>query len=166
MFDQEDSELNVVMGVLFGVIALVIAFVIGLGVHSMGRKAAEPAAVEMVETGTAVMYAEIDEVGEPLLKVYFDTGATELPAEAAQALAPVLAALEAQTEAVVLLSGFHDETGSADVNAEIAKNRALAVRDAMLAAGVPAERVMMRRPAVALGGSDDAEARRVEVRVQ
>lgn len=166
MFDQEDSELNVVMGVLFGVIALVIAFVIGLGVHSMGRKATEPAAAQMVEAAAEVVFAEIDEVGEPLLKVYFESGSTELPADAAQALTSVLAALEAQPGAVALLSGFHDETGSAEVNAEIAKNRALAVREAMLAAGVAADRVMMRRPAVALGGSDDAEARRVEIRVQ
>lgn len=50
--------------------------------------------------------------------------------------------------------------------AEVAKNHALSVRDTLVAAGVPTERVLMRRPAVTLGGSDAAEARRVEVRVQ
>lgn len=166
MFDQEDGELNVVMGVLFGIIALVIAFVIGLGVHSMSRSGAAPTTVEALEGGMEVIYAEVEEVGEPMLKVYFESGATDLPADALEALAPVLAELEARADAQVLLSGFHDETGSADVNAEVAKNRALGVREALLTAGVPAERVLMRRPAVALGGSDADEARRVEVRVQ
>lgn len=50
--------------------------------------------------------------------------------------------------------------------AEVAKNHALSVRDTLVAAGVPTERVLMRRPAVTLGGSDAVEARRVEVRVQ
>lgn len=39
MFDQEDSELNVVMGVVFGVIALVI----GLTTDQLGGKQAAPA---------------------------------------------------------------------------------------------------------------------------
>lgn len=166
MFDQEDSELNVVMGVVFGVIALVIAFVIGLGVHSLGRSSAMPAAAEAVSPGGEVMYAEVEEVGEPMLKIYFDTGVTTLPADATLELAPVLAALEAQTDARVLLSGFHDETGAADVNVAVARDRAISVRDALLAAGVAADRVLLRRPAVALGGADADEARRVEVRVQ
>ncbi|MCK9258441.1 MAG: OmpA family protein [Azoarcus sp.] len=166
MFDQEDGELNVVMGVLFGVIALVIAFVIGLGVHSMNRSGAASTAVETLEGGVEVIYAEVEEVGEPMLKIYFESGVTGLPADAVEALAPVLAELETRADALVLLSGFHDETGAADVNAEVAKNRALSVREALLAAGVPPERVLMRRPAVALGGSDADEARRVEVRVQ
>lgn len=166
MFDQEDGELNVVMGVLFGVIALVIALVIGLGVHSLGRSSTMPAGGETVSLGGEVVYAEIEEVGEPMLKIHFDTGVTTLPADAALALAPVLAAVEAQADARVLLSGFHDETGAADVNVAVARDRAVSVRDALIAAGVAADRVLLRRPAVALGGADANEARRVEVRVQ
>jgi outer membrane protein OmpA-like peptidoglycan-associated protein len=66
----------------------------------------------------------------------------------------------------VLLSGYHDETGGAAVNAEVAKDRAVAVKDALVAAGLAADKVKMRKPAVTLGGADPAEARRVEVRVQ
>ena len=81
-------------------------------------------------------------------------------------LPTVVAALQAASAKRALLSGYHDETGGAAINAEVAKNRALSVRAALVAAGVPAERVLMRRPAVTLGGGDAAEARRVEVRVQ
>lgn len=163
MFDQEDGELNVVIGVLFGVIALVIAFVIGLGTYSLRAKtpaAAAPAAV--VEVG----FVEIAEVGEALVKLYFEVGAAELPATSGDEFARVIAELQARPEAVVLLSGFHDETGGADINAALARDRAVAVRAALIAAGVPAERVQMRRPAVTLGSGDAAEARRVEIRVQ
>lgn len=166
MFDQEDSELNVVMGVLFGVVALVIAFVIGLGVHSMGRNAVVAEPSEASAPVSEVAYAEVEEVGAAMLNIYFEAGSSRLSDDSVDGLAPVLAALEAKPEAVVLLSGFHDETGSAVANAVIAKERAMAVREALLAARVPAERVLLRRPAVALGGSDSAQARRVEVRVQ
>lgn len=159
MFDQEDSELNVVMGVVFGIIALVIAFVIGLGAYQL-RGAQAP-----VEPATD-MFVEVAEVGEPLVKIHFDFGETVLPPTAAAQIDTVVAALAAAPEAHALLSGYHDETGAAAINAEVARNRALSVREGLLAAGVPAKRVLMRRPAVTLGGEDAAEARRVEVRVQ
>jgi outer membrane protein OmpA-like peptidoglycan-associated protein len=159
MFDQEDSELNVVMGVVFGIIALVIALVIGLGVYQL-RGAQTP--VAQVED----MFVEVAEVGEPLVKIHFDLGETALPPTAAAQIETVIAALAAAPEAHALLSGYHDETGGAAINAEVAKNRALSVREALLAAGVSAKRVLMRRPAVTLGEGDAAEARRVEVRVQ
>ena len=163
MFDQEDSELNVVMGVVFGIIALVIAFVIGLAANQVGGQAAPAVAVP---GAGEVTFVDVAEVGEPLVKIHFDLGQSALPATAPAQIATVVAALAAAPQASALLSGYHDETGGAAVNAEVAKNRALSVRRALIAAGAPAERVLMRRPAVTLGGTDAAEARRVEVRVQ
>jgi len=165
MFDQEDGELNVVMGVLFGIIALVIAFVIGLGVYKM-RSGVAPASVAVVAAPAGDVFADVEEVGEALAKVYFDLGQTALPADASSSIATVVAALQAEPQKRALLSGYHDETGGAAINAEVAKNRAVSVREALIAAGISAERVLMRRPAVTLGGGDAAEARRVEIRVQ
>lgn len=163
MFDQEDGELNVVIGVLFGVIALVIALVIGLGTWKL-RAADVPAPV--AAAAAAGEFADVAEVGEALVKFYFAVGEATLPADVSPDIATIVVALDAAPGKKVLLSGFHDETGGAAVNAEVSKNRALAVRDALLEAGVPAERVLLRRPAVTLGGGDAAEARRVEARVQ
>lgn len=162
MFDQEDGELNVVIGVLFGVIALVIALVIGLGTYKL-RAADAPI---VVTTGVDGDFADVAEVGEALVKIYFDLGVSDLPEDAPADVATVVVALEAAPGKNVLLSGFHDQSGSAAVNAQVARDRALSVRDALVAAGVPAERVLLRRPAVTLGGGDAAEARRVEIRVQ
>jgi len=159
--EQDDDNQNLVLGILFGIIALVIGLVIGLTVYVTGQNtAAKPVAVAAVEA------PEIAEVGEPLVKLYFESGKAELPANGAEEVAKVVAKLAEDGTKIVLISGYHDETGGAAVNAEVAKARAGAVKDALLAAGVPADKLAMRKPAVTLGGGDAAEARRVEVRVQ
>ena len=163
MFDQEDSELGVVIAVVFGVIALVISLVIGVGVYRLN---ASGAAAGLAPAAGDVMYTEVEEEGEPLVKLYFALGETALPADATARIDSVIEALQAAPEKKALLSGFHDETGTAAVNAEVARKRAIAVREALIIAGIPAQRVLLRRPAVTLGGADAAEARRVEVRVQ
>ncbi len=176
MFDQEDSELSIAIGVVFGVIALVIALVIGMGVYQLRGHAAasDGTAVKVVSTpaprgGAAdggVAFVEIAEIGKALTVVYFDFSSSELPASAGDAIAMTVAELAARPDASVLLSGFHDAAGSADANAAVALKRALAVRAALVDIGVPAERVMLRKPAETLGGDDAARARRVEIRVQ
>ena len=159
--EQDDDNQNLVLGILFGVIALVIGLVIGLTVYVTGQNAAaKPAAVAAVEA------PENAEVGEPLVKQYFESGKAELPANGAEEVVKVVAKLAEDGTKIVLISGYHDETGGAAVNAEVAKARAGAVKDALLAAGVPADKLAMRKPAVTLGGGEAAEARRVEVRVQ
>jgi outer membrane protein OmpA-like peptidoglycan-associated protein len=158
---EDDDNQNLVLGILFGIIALVVGLVIGLSVYVTGQnRAPAPVAAVMAEE------PEIAEVGEPLVKFYFESGKAELPAGAPEELAKVIAKLNEDSSKLVLLSGYHDETGGAAVNAEVAKARAVAVKDALIAAGLAADKVKMRKPAVTLGGADPAEARRVEVRVQ
>ena len=70
--------------------------------------------------------------------------------------------LTAQPGAKVSLSGFADNTGNTDKNLELAKQRALAVRDALQAAGVPEGSIEMKKPEFAVGGLE-ADARRVEI---
>lgn len=163
---EDDDNQNLVLGILFGVIALVIGLVIGLATYVTGqaREATMPApAAEAVVVEEVV---EIAEVGEPLVKLYFESGKADLPATSGDDIAKVIAKLHEDDSKLVLISGYHDETGGAAINAEVAKARAVAVKDALIAAGVAAEKVKMRKPAVTLGGTDAAEARRVEVRVQ
>lgn len=158
---EDDDNQNLVLGILFGIIALVVGLVIGLSVYVTGQnRAPAPVAAVVAEE------PEIAEVGEPLVKFYFESGKAELPAGAKEELAKVIAKLNEDPSKLVLLSGYHDETGGAAVNAEVAKARAVAVKDALVAAGLPADKVKMRKPAITLGGADAAEARRVEVRVQ
>jgi len=188
---DEQDELGVPLGVVFFVIALVVALVIGLGVWKMnqgmgvevievvptpvGEIKAEAAAEAATEaqpyapvTETTMVFSDVAPVGDAQLKVYFNVGQTDLSDDAkanVTALSNVIKKMDAG-DAVVLISGFHDESGTAQVNAEVAKNRALAVRDALVAEGVPAGMIQLRKPEVTLGEGEPAEARRVEVRVQ
>jgi outer membrane protein OmpA-like peptidoglycan-associated protein len=99
-----------------------------------------------------------------MIKIYFETGKADLPADAAKALEPIVAKAKASAAAKVVISGFHDATGNFDQNQELAKQRAMKVRDALTAAGVAADRIELRKPEQTTGGADDKEARRVEVR--
>jgi outer membrane protein OmpA-like peptidoglycan-associated protein len=67
--------------------------------------------------------------------------------------------------AKLAVTGYTDRTGDAAKNEELAKQRAQAVRDALVAAGVPATSIEMRPPMFVETGAagSDAEARRVEI---
>jgi outer membrane protein OmpA-like peptidoglycan-associated protein len=177
---DEDDDLRVVLGVLFGLLALVIGLVIGMGVYSLNRATAVPvveaaptpiaevmrAAADSVPT-EAMAFTDVAPQGDAQVKVYFAVGETGLSNVAAADLADFTQmAADKLGTMVVLVSGFHDASGSAEVNAEIAKTRAMNVLNALLAAGVPADKVLLSKPAETLGDGNAAEARRVEVRLQ
>ncbi len=62
-------------------------------------------------------------------------------------------------------SGFHDPSGDPAINAELAKNRAKAVREALVARGGAAEHIVLRKPEQTAADGPAAEARRVELRL-
>jgi cytochrome c oxidase subunit 2 len=95
--------------------------------------------------------------------VYFETGKDGLPADAASAVQAAADYAKAHPDAKLTLSGFTDATGSAAKNAELAKTRAQAVRDALKAAGVAEDRIILKKPETITGGADAREARRVEI---
>ncbi|WP_256354167.1 efflux RND transporter periplasmic adaptor subunit [Variovorax sp. dw_308] len=95
--------------------------------------------------------------------VYFDPARTTLDATGRAHLLGVAATLKARPDARVALHGFVDASGNPQANAQLAKARAQAVRDALVAAGVPRERIDMQAPADIVGDQSPALARRVDV---
>jgi outer membrane protein OmpA-like peptidoglycan-associated protein len=156
MFSQDDDNQGLVLGVVFALIALVIALVIGVGVYQSNLVATPPA--------TAAMPADDDasvQVVNGVVKFYFATGKADLAIGANEALTEIVKAVAAGKTLVV--SGFHDATGDAAMNAELAKQRALAVRDALKALGVAEDKVELMKPEQTLADGPANEARRVEV---
>lgn len=98
-----------------------------------------------------------------VVKFYFASGKADLAEGALGALAEAIEAARGGKRLV--LSGFHDATGNPEANAELAKRRALAVRDALVGAGVAESSMEMMKPAQTEGGDNLAQARRVEVQV-
>jgi cytochrome c oxidase subunit II len=99
------------------------------------------------------------------LPVYFAVGKSALDADAQKALGKAIDMLKAKPDVKIALSGYVDSTGSAAKNAELAKQRAFAVHDALTKAGVAAERITLRKPSQVDAGSGAAaeRARRVDI---
>jgi cytochrome c oxidase subunit 2 len=95
--------------------------------------------------------------------IYFETGKSTLPADAQAAVDAAAAYAKAHPDAKFTLSGFTDATGSADLNAKLAKSRAEAVRDALKAAGIAEDHIILKKPETITGGTDAKEARRVQI---
>jgi Amt family ammonium transporter len=99
----------------------------------------------------------------PAAKLYFDTGKADVPADAAATLTPLVAYAKGTKDAVLAVAGYHDKTGDPAANELLARNRAIAVKAAIVAVGMPGDSVVVIKPAVSDGGPDNKEARRVEV---
>ncbi|MDH6593532.1 outer membrane protein OmpA-like peptidoglycan-associated protein [Variovorax sp. TBS-050B] len=179
---DHDQQQNFVLGFLVALIALVILFVVGIAFWHQGARAvpagARPAAAAApaAAPATTTSVAEVTEtvtvvipdgasirVADGVVNFYFATGSADLAPRAAEALAAVIKGVESGRRAVV--SGFHDTTGDPVLNEQLAKQRADTVRDVLVGLGVPASKVDLQKPAVTAGSGNDAEARRVEVRL-
>ena len=172
MNDQNDDAQNFALMVLAGVVALVIAGVLALAIATTGGQGANVGTAAVVSDPGAAsvagarLGAVVPNLGEADARIYFGLASDTLPDDAAAELARIADAARSDAGKVVLISGYHDESGDAARNAELAKNRAFAVRHALEANGVARERLVMDKPRVTLGGADAREARRVEMRLR
>lgn len=170
MASQEvEVEQRVVAVVVIAAILLAVGLALGFGIHKSRPKAAPaPAAVAAAPSADASADAARVVVEGGVVKFYFATGkadlAVDLSADVQAALNDAAAAAKAGKK--LLVSGFHDSTGDAAVNAELAKQRALTVQAVLVNLGVDAAAIELKKPEEMLGGTDNAQARRVEVVVQ
>ena len=170
---DDDSAQRVALFLVFGLIAIVVASVLVFAVNHRGASTSEPAAQvtsasaapSMVAT-QAVSDAASVKVEQGVVKFYFASGKADLAAGAREALLDMVKSAQAGRKLVI--SGFHDATGNAEQNAEVARQRAMAVRDALKAEGVADSQIELKKPEPVSGGAtgSDAEARRVEISLQ
>ncbi len=179
---DDDGPQGVGLTVVFGLVAVVVASVIGMGIYQSSKSAtpakavavmapavivpvaASAAPVDAASAAQAASDAASVKVENGVVKFYFASGKADLAAGAGDALADVIKGAQAGRKLVI--SGFHDATGSAAKNAELAKLRAMAVRDALKAAGVAEQKIELKKPEQMTASGSDAEARRVEVALQ
>ncbi|MES2685326.1 MAG: OmpA family protein [Pseudomonadota bacterium] len=186
MFSQSDDEQQGwVLGLVLGLIALVIVLVLGLALSRTGASrpdlpppavvpavvvpAPVPATPPAVPASAALSAQAVSDAASitveyGVVRFYFASGDAELAAGAADALVDVVKGARGGKK--VLISGFHDAKGNAARNAELARQRALAVREALIAAGVPDSQIRLDKPTQTAGTGSDAEARRVEIALQ
>jgi outer membrane protein OmpA-like peptidoglycan-associated protein len=159
MFDEADRETGFVLALVIALAIVVSLATIGIAtgtvIGDIGRK---PAAAASAQPARVAATASTD---NQRARLYFELGSSELPADALSRVAPLVKA--AGDSARFTVSGFHDASGDAAANAELAKQRALAVRELLTSAGVASERIELRKPEITPGGADPREARRVDV---
>ncbi len=96
--------------------------------------------------------------------VFFDTGKAAANDDGKKTIAEVAAQLKSDAATKVELTGYTDKAGNLAQNLELAKNRAVGVREALLAAGVAKDRIVMKPPATVEAGGDPKQARRVDIK--
>ena len=164
---DDDSQQRFALGFLFALIALVVSTVVGTVVYKRGiSHAPKAAAAVSAPSATNVPVVVVEEtarvvVENGVVKFYFVSGKAEVAAGANEALSDVVKGVAEGKRAVI--SGFHDATGSAEINAELAKHRAQAVQAALVALGVAEDKVELKKPEQSQADGSNAEARRVEV---
>jgi len=119
-----------------------------------------------IDNQIVVNAPDVAVMDKPLATLYFATGSTALPDNYDAELAPIIEWLNNNPDSKAVLSGYHDPTGNKAFNAELAKNRAKSVKEALRVAGIDESRLEMRKPIETEGTGDLAEARRVEVSVE
>ena len=179
---DDDQEGRVVAAVLISAVLLAVGLSVGFGIQK-ARGTGSTAATAVVAAPVADAPAAADApvsaapaavapvvaddasvvIENGVVTFYFASGKAELASGALDALDDAITAAKGGKR--LLLSGFHDATGNPVQNAELAKKRALSVRDALVGAGVAAASLELRKPEEAVGTGNDAEARRVEVMI-
>ena len=173
-----DDQQRFALGLVFTLVAAVVASVVGFAAQRSGLAVAttvpatataaavdatpaplEPAALApaaVVLTEQAAVRVDGNRV-----KFFFAKGKTDVAPGAQEALATVLEGAKAGQR--IRISGFHDATGDAALNVELAKRRAVAVRDLLLNLGVDEALLELVKPEHTLANGSNDKARRVEV---
>jgi outer membrane protein OmpA-like peptidoglycan-associated protein len=167
MSSQDDEpEIRVMAFVLMAAVVLAVGLAVGIGVQkSRGGSAAATSASAPAAASTAAPIGDDASVvvENGVVKFYFASGKADLASGALDALGEAIAAAKAGKKLV--LSGFHDATGNPAFNADLAKQRAIVVRDALVGAGVAETAMELKKPEQTTGTGNNAEARRVEVMI-
>lgn len=179
-----DTQQGLALTLVFGVVAMIITVVTGLTVHQHQHQqrvtlktgfaltavadTPDPVVLLPADLTDSATQAASDAasvvVDHGVVKFYFQSGESNLAVGALAALSDMVK--RAQSGRRLVISGFHDATGNAAKNADLAKQRALVVRDALMAAGVAKQKIKINKPEEMAGNVSDAEARRVEITIE
>ena len=174
--DDRDDSRKVGLWVVFSSVAVLLLGVLGFAVVRTMKGPAAPVAQTAVAASASAdagaapaepadLLIDYTTTTAALATAYFESGSAALQSDAEPAIAETVKALAADAGKRVLLSGYHDASGDPAQNAELAKQRAKAVRAALLAGGIPLNQVLLRKPESTTGTGTEREARRVEIRL-
>jgi outer membrane protein OmpA-like peptidoglycan-associated protein len=119
--------------------------------------------------GGAVQIAEVADRSERVrvatvdsTQVYFESGDASIGQDDRRRIADVATSVR-DTEQSLGVTGYTDRTGDQDQDLELARDRAQAVREALVSEGIREDRIVMDPPRSDTGAGTDEEARRVDI---
>ncbi len=174
MDDQQDDHQAMVawiLGIAVTVavaVSLIISVVAAMNQQSTGSAGASGSAPA---AATAAEPVEVDVApalavgpGVPaLISFFFETDLAQLPSDAGAQVQSIVDYAKSSPDTKVGISGFHDKRGDVAHNQALAKRRAKAAREMLIAAGMPEDRIILVKPQETTGGDDDRQARRVDI---
>jgi len=116
-------------------------------------------------TEVRTIIVEDGQAAIPSAKLYFGFNRSDSPSDNDLTLPPVIDYLHSNSEAKVLVVGFHDPHGSYALNQALATRRAETVSRLIQEQGIDASRIIIESQEDATGSGTPREARRVEVNV-
>jgi outer membrane protein OmpA-like peptidoglycan-associated protein len=138
---QDDDVQGYALGAVFGIVALVVAGVVALACFKTLQSPPESSAAQ---------------------RIYFEADGDTLSVAANEALAAVAEAARGNGQVLLLINGVHEPRG----DTAAAQRRALRVRHALEANGVPATQLVLSKPLAVRAAGGSKESRRVDVRTE
>jgi len=149
VFEEEDKETGYAVFLVVTLAIVVSLFAIAVAIGQVMSTGGSKPARTMTAPGMLRVIGLVE----------FDAGKAEPPEDLAMLLAPSVRAASTFPAARLVIAGYH-EAGDAGSEA-LAKKRVAVVRDALVAGGVKAARIVAASPPVS--GSSPEEMQRVEV---
>jgi hypothetical protein len=148
------------------------AAIFGSQIGELVGRTPRPAVMEMAPAPAAPAVPEGSGVeadvfeGKPAINIFFATAARDVAPLGAVVVA-LKAYVDEHPEERVSVSGYVDPRGDAAFNEELAKDRAMNTKAALVAAGIPEDRIDLDKPSDIVGdGASMAEERKVTVRMK
>jgi K(+)-stimulated pyrophosphate-energized sodium pump len=180
MYEEQDREQEGIVGWIIGIgafVAVAISLWMGLmgafsnqntaatsGAATPGTAATTTIAASPAASATSAVGATAVVGSAETVSIYFDVNKFEPPADTAVKLDGLINYGRANSNSKIAITGYTDKTGDAAKNAELSKQRAIAVKNQLISAGMPEDRIMMQKPQQTTGDqTDNKEARRVDV---
>ena len=154
MFEEDDRETGYAVFLAITLAIVVSLFVIAIGIGSVIGEAGRRPPSAAFQTPSVVRV---------IARVHFEPGKADAPEDSPMLLRPAIRAAKAAPNSRLVVSSYHDASGDAAANTELARRRALAVRDALMAAGISEKRIELARPGVTMGVADPQQALRVDI---
>lgn len=158
MFEEEDRETGYAVFIAVTVAILAAAFAIAIAIGTaIGQSEPKKPTARGASSASVVRIIGV---------VLFEVGKADPPADVMMLLGPAIRIAKVMPGARIVVSGYHDASGDPALNEELAKRRAIAVRDVLMSAGIAEQRIELAKPISTLGGTDPEQARRVELTVR